>query len=100
LNGRLQSVFDFFKDTLPQWYGSQEIRNSQVKIAVDIAGVLATDSKHKTILADAPVGTGKTFAVSIPALYDQNAGETSKRIIYATASLNLQAQLRNEELKI
>ncbi len=100
MNGRLQSVFNFFEDTLPCWYGSREIRNSQVQMAVDIAGVLATDSKYKTILIDAPVGTGKTFAVLISALHDQNADQITNRIIYATASLNLQAQLKNEELKI
>lgn len=38
MNGRLQSVFDFFEETLPNWYGSREIRNSQVQMAVDIAG--------------------------------------------------------------
>jgi len=90
LNKRLQNVFEFFENVLPKYYGSKEIRNSQVQMAIDIAAVLSTRSDHKTIMADAPVGTGKTFAVLIPSIYNQNNNINTSQIIYSTSSLNLQ----------
>ena len=100
MNKRIQNVFEFFENVLPKYYGSKEIRNSQVQMAIDIAAVLSTRSDDKTIMADTPVGTGKTFAVLIPSIYNQNNNINTSRIIYSTSSLNLQAQLKNEELKI
>lgn len=104
LNERLESVLTFFEKTLPSYYNSKEIRNSQVQMAVNIAGILSSNSDYRSILIDAPVGTGKTFAVLVPSIYnvkkEQSKKIISERVIYATASLNLQAQLRNEELSI
>ncbi|AET68382.1 DNA helicase, Rad3 [Desulfosporosinus orientis DSM 765] len=92
MNNRLNHVLDFFKNQLPAHYGCLQPRYTQVQMAVSIAGMLSTHSKTNTLIVHAPVGTGKTFAALVPSLYD------GKRLIYATSSLNLQAQLKNEEL--
>jgi len=96
LNHRLEHVLRLFEQTLPQHYSSDEIRITQVQMALDIAGILAPPHKIKYLMAHAPVGTGKTFAALIPSVYDTY--NHSSRLIYSTSSLNLQAQLKNEEL--
>lgn len=98
MNQRLENAFDFFEQILPGLYGSDEIRLTQIQMAIHIAGFLSTNSKKRTTLVHAPVGTGKTFAVLIPAVFNLN--ESNHKIIYSTSSLNLQSQLRNEELKV
>jgi len=100
LNNRIQHVFKFFEETLPREYGGKEIRNSQVQMAMNIAGLLNKNEPQNSLMIDAPVGTGKTFALLVPALYDYSVTGVSRRIIYSTSSLNLQSQLRNEELKV
>ena len=99
MNHRLEHVFKFFEEILPQKYSSREIRTTQVHMAVKIAGLLAPWSKTKAMLIHAPVGTGKTFGALVPALYDISSGQ-KKRLIYSTSSLNLQAQLKNDELRL
>ena len=98
MNHRLEHVFKFFEEILPQRYNTHEIRNTQVNMAVKIAGILDPMSKSRVLLVHAPVGTGKTFGALVPALYDTLSN--GSRLIYSTSSLNLQAQLRNDELKL
>lgn len=85
-------MLSFFENQLPAHYGCLQPRYTQVQTAVSIAGILSSHSKTNTLIVHAPVGTGKTFAALVPSLYD------GKRLIYATSSLNLQAQLKNQEL--
>lgn len=98
LNQRLERVFTFFEKDLPDYYKSDEIRLSQIEMAIAISAFLSTESKKQTLLIHAPVGTGKTFAALMPICYEIK--NKNKRLIYATSSLNLQAQLKNEELKV
>jgi ATP-dependent DNA helicase DinG len=100
MSDRINHIFKFFEEILPGEYGGQEIRNSQVQMAIDVAGLLNKNESKNCLLVDAPVGTGKTFALLVPALYEHGVMRVGRRIIYATASLNLQSQLRNEELKV
>ena len=97
MNQRLEAVYSFFEEKLPDIYGASEVRLTQIQMAVYLAGFLSSNSKKKTMLVHAPVGTGKTFSVLIPAIYNLN--ESYQKVIYSTSSLNLQAQLRTEELK-
>ena len=99
MNHRLEHVFKFFEEILPHKYSSRELRTTQVHMAVKIASILAPWSRTKTLLIHAPVGTGKTFGALVPALYDISSGQ-NKRLIYSTSSLNLQAQLKNDELRL
>jgi len=98
LNQKLEQIFKFFEEDLPAHYGKDEIRISQVQMAVDILAFLSRTCDKKTLLVHAPVGLGKTFAASMPSCIDIKNNNT--RLIYSTSSLNLQAQLKNEELKI
>ncbi|WP_207643880.1 ATP-dependent DNA helicase [Desulfitobacterium hafniense] len=86
-----------FENILPQQYHSKEIRKTQVELAVAAAGVFSPSSRQKILIAHAPVGTGKTFAALVPAIYDTL--NYKSRVIYATSSLNLQSQLKREELR-
>lgn len=97
MNQRLEEVYSFFEQKLPSLYGANEVRLTQIQMATYLAGFLSNISKEKTMLVHAPVGTGKTFGVLIPSIY--KLGERSQKVIYSTSSLNLQAQLRNEELQ-
>lgn len=96
MNHRLEHVLTTFEQTLPQHYSSDEIRKTQVELALNIAGILAPPQRIKVLMANAPVGTGKTFGALIPSVYDTYNHRS--RLIYSTSSLNLQAQLKNEEL--
>lgn len=75
MNHRLEHVFKFFEEILPQKYSSREIRTTQVHMAVKVAGILAPWSRTKAMLIHAPVGTGKTFGALVPALYDISSGQ-------------------------
>ena len=90
----IESVFDFFENTLPERTGEKP-RLTQVQMAVDVLGFL--NSKDKSFIAHAPVGVGKSYAVLVPSIFHMK--KKKGRVIYATQSLNLQAQLKHNELQ-
>ena len=71
-----------------------------MQLSLDVADFLYNSNK-KYMFIDAPVGTGKTLGILIPAL--MNAKDTKKQIVYATATRNLQNQImigNNSEINI
>ena len=90
----IESVFNFFENTLPERTGEKP-RLTQVQMAVDVLGFL--NSKDKSFIAHAPVGVGKSYAVLVPSILHMK--KKRGRVIYATQSLNLQAQLKHNELQ-
>ena len=89
-----KSIFNFFENTLPEKTG-EEPRLTQVQMAIDVLGFL--NSKDKSFVAHAPVGVGKSYAVLVPSILHMK--KKRGRVIYATQSLNLQAQLKYSELQ-
>ena len=52
------------------------------------------------MIIQAPVGTGKSLAALVPTLVDRKYNLLHSRdIMYATASINLQGQLENDEIR-
>lgn len=94
LNHRLEFVLDMFENVLKEKYNGEDIRDTQVKLGVAVAGLIS--SNDRILMCHAPVGTGKTFGALVPGIYDTL--NYKSRLIYSTSSLNLQAQLKNEEL--
>lgn len=84
-----------FENVLRENYKGEDIRDTQVKLGIAIADLIASNSK--ILMCHAPVGTGKTFGALVPGVYDTPNHQS--RLIYSTSSLNLQAQLKNEELR-
>jgi ATP-dependent DNA helicase DinG len=100
---REKLLLDVFEIKLPQYYSSNEIRTSQVQMAVDVAEFLHQGQKNKKILfIEVPVGTGKSLGALVPALIECSIDRafTTKRIVYATATINLQGQLMNSEVPL
>ncbi len=95
MNHRLQHIFNMFENVLRENYNGEDIRDTQVKLGIAIADLIA--SNNKILMCHAPVGTGKTFGALVPGAYDTPSHQS--RLIYSTSSLNLQAQLKNEELR-
>jgi len=95
LNHRLEYIFHMFEDVLRLKYHGEDVRDTQVKLGIAIADLIA--SNKKVLMCHAPVGTGKTFGALVPGIYDTLNYQS--RLIYSTSSLNLQAQLKNEELR-
>lgn len=94
MNHRLEYVLDMFENVLKEKYNGEDIRDTQVNLGVAVAGLIS--SNNRILMSHAPVGTGKTFGALVPGVYDTL--NLSSRLIYSTSSLNLQAQLKNEEL--
>lgn len=78
-----------------QKYHGEDVRDTQVKLAIAVGDLIASNSN--VLMCHAPVGTGKTFGALVPGIYD--TVNYHSRLIYSTSSLNLQAQLKNEELR-
>lgn len=98
MNYRLEYIYNFFENKLPSFYASNEIRLTQVQMAVKIAAMMApTCQRTRSLIIHAPVGTGKTFGALAPTIY--NLKKLGNRLIYCTSSINLQSQLKNEELR-
>lgn len=95
MNHRLEYIFNMFENVLRQKYHGEEVRDTQVKLGIAVADLIA--SNNKVLMCHAPVGTGKTFGALVPGIYDTLNYQS--RLIYSTSSLNLQAQLKNEELR-
>lgn len=84
-----------FEKDLPILYDNAPIRQEQVQLALDVADYLFNSHK-KFMFIDAPVGTGKSMGVLIPALL--YAKRNNERVLYATATISLQNQIMNEEV--
>lgn len=103
---RLKSIFEYerredFHDKLTQWIGDvfydilpehgYEVREEQIYTAFQMADALCSNKVH---LAEAGLGTGKTFAYLLSAI--PYARLNRKPIIVACASTALQEQLCGE----
>jgi ATP-dependent DNA helicase DinG len=69
------------------------MRDSQVQLA---RAVDATFRERRTLLAEAPTGTGKSFAYSVSASY--HAAHYHRRVVIVTANIALQEQLVESDL--
>ncbi|CAG7651787.1 3'-5' exonuclease DinG [Paenibacillus allorhizosphaerae] len=72
-------------------------------MALDIAAFLhRNQKKHNILVIEAPVGTGKSLGALVPAMVEAKLerGFTHKRVVYATATINLQGQLMQEEVPL
>lgn len=96
-------LFKIFEGKLPKFYNTDEIRKSQVEMAFVVAEFLHPTQKSKNVLViEAPVGTGKSLGALVPALIECSIDRifSKKRIVYATATINLQGQLMNSEVPL
>ncbi|MFG3613332.1 ATP-dependent DNA helicase [Rummeliibacillus stabekisii] len=92
-----ENIFSILEKKLPEHYKTEVIRTSQVQMAMDIAAFLDRYESKKIMFIEAPVGTGKSLGSLIPAMLDAKS-ENKNRVVYATATINLQAQLMNSEV--
>lgn len=69
-------------------------------MAFDIANFIQEDTQQKIMLVEAPVGTGKSLGSLIPSLAEIDITNSDRRIVYATATINLQSQLMNSEVPL
>lgn len=99
---RVEEMFSIFEDKLAEHYQSKHIRTSQVQMAMDIAAFLHPSNHKRILFLEAPVGTGKSLGALIPALIETSRNMTinRKRVLYATATINLQSQLMTEEVPL
>lgn len=94
-------LFDIFEEKLTDYYGTNSIRTSQVQMAFDIAEFLQPNNSKKIMMVEAPVGTGKSLGALIPSLLSIKKNILpKKRIVYATATINLQGQIMNSEVPL
>lgn len=99
MESKAKKIFDIFENKIPEYYESDTIRMSQVQMAMDIAAFLDNKESRRIMFIEAPVGTGKSLGSLIPSLIKANKGRTS-RVVYATATINLQGQLMNSEVPL
>jgi ATP-dependent DNA helicase DinG len=92
-------ILQIFEEKLPQHYDTSIVRKSQVQMALDIGEFL--ESNKQVFIIEAPVGTGKSLGVLVPALVDKKYSIYNPRsIMYATATINLQGQLMESEIPL
>lgn len=90
-----EELLNYFEKKLPKLYNNALVRQEQVQFALDVEDFLFNSHK-KILFIDAPVGTGKSMGVLIPALiYSRNK---TKGLLYATATISLQNQIMKEEV--
>lgn len=70
-----------------------EVRNGQIELSRQVNDGMTTETH---VLAEAPCGSGKGFAYSVPAIY--HAATHKKRTVIATANIALQTQLVRDDL--
>ncbi|MGE7694969.1 ATP-dependent DNA helicase [Lysinibacillus sp. NPDC094177] len=92
-------IFSILEEKIPEHYETEVIRTSQVQMAIDIAAFLDRYESKKIMFIEAPVGTGKSLGSLIPAMLDTKS-ESKHRVVYATATINLQSQLMNGEVPL
>ncbi|WP_175640764.1 ATP-dependent DNA helicase [Metabacillus schmidteae] len=90
-----------FENKITAYYGAPTVRQQQIQMAFDIAHFLQEGNK-RILLVEAPVGTGKSLGILVPALVDihQDIFNTNKRILYATSTISLQGQLMSSEVPL
>lgn len=93
----MNKILNYFENELPEYYKSNNIRQYQVQMAVDIAEFLEKRDE-KIMIIEAPVGTGKSLGSLIPATYINN--KKDQKVLYATSTVNLQSQLMDEEVPL
>lgn len=99
MRSKADIILNIFEEKLTEIYKTNKVRQSQVQMALDIAEFL--DTNKKMMIIQAPVGTGKSLAALVPTLVDQKYTLFhSRNIMYATATINLQGQLENDEIPL
>ncbi|WP_066230155.1 ATP-dependent DNA helicase [Metabacillus fastidiosus] len=99
MNSKADVILEIFEEKLRKHYGTSAIRESQVQMALDIGEFL--ESSKRLMVIEAPVGTGKSLGVLVPALVDRKYSMYNKRsLMYATATINLQGQLMGSEIPL
>ncbi|MGY4111343.1 ATP-dependent DNA helicase [Aeribacillus sp. SP014] len=96
---KAERIFNIFEKKIPKHYNSETIRLSQVQMAMDIAAFLDNKESKRIMFIEAPVGTGKSLGSLVPSLIEANKGRNC-RVVYATATINLQGQLMNSEVPL
>lgn len=99
LEFKAEEIFNIFENKIPENYNTEIIRTSQVQMAMDIAAFLDNKESKRMMFIEAPVGTGKSLGALIPSMIEANKGDNS-RVVYATATINLQGQLMNSEVPL
>lgn len=99
LDSKAEKIFSVFEKKIPEYYGTDKIRMSQVQMAMDIAAFLDIKESKRIMFIEAPVGTGKSLGALIPSMIEANK-ERNSRVVYATATINLQGQLMNSEVPL
>lgn len=99
LKSKAEKIFDIFEEKIPEYYKTNAIRSSQVQMAMDIAAFLDNSESKRIMFIEAPVGTGKSLGSLIPSMIDANKGRNN-RVVYATATINLQGQLMSSEVPL
>lgn len=94
-----KKLFNIFEEEIPKHYETKVIRTSQVQMAIDIAAFLDTNESKKIMFIEAPVGTGKSLGALIPTMMDTKS-KSKHRVVYATATINLQSQLMHSEVPL
>lgn len=99
LKTKAEKLFDIFENKLLEYYKTKTVRASQVQMAMDIAAFLDKKESRRIMLIEAPVGTGKSLGALIPSMLQSNKGKNG-RVVYATATNNLQGQLMYSEVPL
>ncbi|MED1488367.1 ATP-dependent DNA helicase [Bacillus smithii] len=99
MESKAEKIFNIFENEIPKYYKTAIIRMSQVQMAMDIAAFLDNNESKRIMFIEAPVGIGKSLGSLIPSMIESNKGKNS-RVVYATATINLQGQLMNSEVPL
>ena len=99
MESKAEKIFNIFEDEIPKYYETDTIRKSQIQMAMDIAAFLDSKESKRIMFIEAPVGTGKSLGAIVPSMIEANKGRKS-RVVYATATINLQGQLMNSEVPL
>lgn len=99
LLSKAEKIFNIFEEKITEYYKTDAIRYSQVQMAMDVAAFLDKSESKRLMFMEAPVGTGKSLGSLVPALIEANKGRNCK-VVYATATINLQGQLMNSEVPL
>lgn len=99
LESKAEKIFNIFENKIPENYNTEIIRTSQVQMAMDIAAFLDNKESKRMMFIEAPVGTGKSLGALIPSMIEANKGDNN-RVVYATATINLQGQLMDSEVPL
>jgi Rad3-related DNA helicase len=96
---------------LAQRFPNYKPRPGQIEMVEAIARVIQSTETPKTLMVDAPTGSGKSWAYVVPAvwwlhqplderdtLYDADLNQLPRKVVIATANLALQEQLVSKDL--